>query len=158
VHPRAEALVFAAARTQLVSTVIRPALDEGKVVLCDRFVDSSVAYQGFARGVGEQDILTLNAWATDGLFADLVVLLNLEPEEGLRRTGGHPDRFEGEELAFHAKVADAYLRIAEEHPDRFSVVDAGGTPEEVHERVRECLDRVLGLGADVGSKERGGPT
>jgi dTMP kinase len=158
VHPRAEALVFAAARTQLVSAVIRPALDEGKVVLCDRFVDSSVAYQGFARGVGEQDILTLNAWATDGLFPDLVVLLHLEPEEGLRRTGGNPDRFEGEELAFHAKVADAYLRIAEEHPDRFSVVDGGGTPEGVHERVRESLDTVLGLAADVGSKERGGPT
>lgn len=143
VHPRAEALLFAAARTQLVSTVIRPGLGEGKVVLCDRFVDSSVAYQGVARGVGEQDILTLNAWATEGLFPDLVVLLHVEPEEGLRRAGENPDRFEAEELAFHAKVADAYLKIAEEHPDRFHVVDASGSPEVVHERVREGLDRVL---------------
>jgi dTMP kinase len=144
VDPRAEALVFAAARAHLVSTVIRPALEEGKVVLCDRFVDSSVAYQGFGRGLGEQDVLTLNAWATQGLFPDLVILLHLEPEQGLARSGGVPDRFESEDLAFHAKVADAYLRIAEEHPDRFHVVDANGTTEEVHELVKAGLDRVLG--------------
>jgi dTMP kinase len=143
VDPRAEALVFAAARAQLVTTVIRPALDEGKVVLCDRFVDSSVAYQGFGRGLGEQDVLTLNAWATQGLFPDLVILLNLEPEEGLARAGEDRDRIEGEDLAFHAKVADAYLRIAEEHPDRFHVVDATKSPEEVHEQVQDGLNRVL---------------
>jgi dTMP kinase len=158
VHPRAEALVFAAARTQLVSTVIRPALDEGKVVLCDRFVDSSVAYQGVARGVGEQDILTLNAWATEGLFPDLVILLHIEPEEGLRRAGENPDRIEAEELAFHAKVADAYLKIAEEHPDRFHVVDANGTPETVHERVRTGLDRVLAPEPEPGTTNPGEPT
>src|SRR5204863_3020035 len=78
VDPRAEALVFAAARAQLVSAVIRPALEEGKIVLCDRFVDSSLAYQGTGRGLGEPDVLTLNAWATQGLFPDLVILLNLE--------------------------------------------------------------------------------
>jgi dTMP kinase len=157
VHPRAEALVFAAARTQLVSAIIRPALDEGKVVLCDRFVDSSIAYQGIARGVGEQDILTLNAWGTEGLFPDLVILLHLEPEEGLRRAGTSPDRIEAEELAFHARVADAYLKIAEEHPDRFHVVDASGTPEEVHELVQKGLDPVLAPEAEVG-RDRGGPT
>jgi dTMP kinase len=156
VHPRAEALVFAAARTQLVATVIRPALDEGKVVLCDRFVDSSVAYQGFARGVGEQDILTLNAWATESLFPDLVVLLHIEPEEGLRRAGESPDRIEAEELAFHAKVADAYLKIAEEHPDRFHVVDANGAPEAVHDQVKVGLDRVLGPEARPGGPDQEG--
>lgn len=143
VDPRAETLVFAAARAQLVATVIRPALADGKIVLCDRFVDSSVAYQGVARGLGEQDVLTLNAWATQGLFPDLVVLLHLDPEEGLARAGEDLDRIEAEDLAFHAKVADAYLRIAEEHPDRFHVVDAKGTPEQVHERVRQALDVVL---------------
>ncbi len=143
VDPRAEALVFAAARAQLVTTVIRPALDEGKVVLCDRFIDSSVAYQGAARGLGEQDVLALNAWATQGLFPDLVILLHIEPEQGLARASDERDRFESEDLAFHAKVADAYLRIADEHPDRFHVVDAQGTPEEVHARVREGLDRLL---------------
>jgi dTMP kinase len=143
VDPRAEALVFAAARAQLVVTVIRPALDEGKVVLCDRFIDSSVAYQGAARGLGEQDVLALNAWATQGLFPDLVILLHIEPEEGLARANDERDRFESEDLAFHAKVADAYLKIADEHPNRFHVVDARGTPEEVHGRVREGLDRLL---------------
>jgi dTMP kinase len=145
VDPRAEALLFAAARAQLVSEVIRPALDEGKFVLCDRFVDSSVAYQGFARGLGEQDVLALNAWATQGMFPDLVILLYIEPEEGLARAGEALDRIEGEDLAFHAKVADAYLKIAEDHPDRFRVIDARGTPDEVFERVKEALDGVIGV-------------
>jgi dTMP kinase len=143
VDPRAEALVFAAARAQLVATVIRPALADGKIVLCDRFVDSSLAYQGFGRGVGEQDVLTLNAWATQGLFPDLVILLNIDPEEGLARAGENLDRIEAEDLAFHVRVADAYLRIAEEHPDRFHVVDASVAPEEVHKHVREAMDRIL---------------
>ncbi|MEX2421494.1 MAG: dTMP kinase, partial [Actinomycetota bacterium] len=87
IEPRTEALLFGAARSQMVSTVIRPALESGKVVICDRYIDSSVAYQGFARGVGETDVLSLNVWATQGLFPDLVVLLHVEPEEGLRRAG-----------------------------------------------------------------------
>jgi dTMP kinase len=107
--------------------------------------------------VGEQDILTLNAWATEGLFPDLVVLLHLEPEEGLRRAGTSPDRIEAEELAFHARVADAYLKIAEEHPDRFHVVEASGTPEEVHELVQKGLDPVLAPQAELG-RDRGGPS
>jgi dTMP kinase len=143
VEPRTEALLFAAARSQLVATVIRPALEAGKVVLCDRFVDSSLAYQGVARGLGEQDVLTLNVWATQGLFPDLVVLLHLEPEQGMSRAQGDPDRIESEDAAFHAKVADAYLRIAEEHPERFAVVDAGKPEEEVHKEVAEALLRLL---------------
>jgi dTMP kinase len=143
VEPRTEALLFAAARSQLVTTVIRPALDAGKVVLCDRYIDSSLAYQGVARGLGEQDVLTLNVWATQGLFPDLVVLLHLEPDEGAARATGDPDRIESEDATFHAKVADAYLRIAEEHPERFAVVDASRTEEEVHKEIRETLIRVL---------------
>jgi dTMP kinase len=140
---RAEALLFAASRAQHVSTVIRPALAEGKVVICDRYIDSSLAYQGDARGLGEQDVLTLNVWATQGLFPDLVILLHLEPEAGLLRSLEEPDRIEMEGADFHAKVADAYLRIAEEHPERFVVVDADDTPEHVHERVVEAMQRVL---------------
>ena len=143
VEPRTEALLFAAARSQLVTTVIRPALQEGKVVLCDRYVDSSLAYQGVARGLGEQDVLTLNVWATQGLFPDLVVLLHLEPEEGMTRAAGDLDRIESEDVAFHVKVADAYLRIAEEHPERFVVVDASKTEEEVQKEVAEALLRLL---------------
>jgi len=142
--PRAEALLFAASRAQLVSTVIRPALEEGKVVLCDRYIDSSVAYQGVARGLGEQDVLTLNAWATQGLFPELTILLDVEPQYGLLRSEGVADRIESEDPTFHAKVAEAYLKIAEDHPERCVVVDADGTEDEVGARVREALDKVLG--------------
>jgi dTMP kinase len=143
VEPKTEALLFAAARAQHVATVIRPALAAGKVVFCDRYIDSSLAYQGWARGLGEQDVLTLNVWATQGLFPDLVVLLHLEPEAGLVRMLEEPDRIEMEGADFHAKVSDAYLRIAEEHPERIVVVDADGPPDVVHDRVKEALDRVL---------------
>jgi dTMP kinase len=142
-EPRTEALLFAASRAQHVSSVIRPALAEGKVVITDRYVDSSLAYQGDARGLGEQDVLTLNVWATQGLFPDLVILLHLEPEAGLMRSLEEPDRIEMEGGDFHAKVADAYLRIAEEHPERFVVIDSDGPPEKVHDQVVEAMQRVL---------------
>lgn len=143
IEPRTEALLFAAARAQHVASVIRPALAEGKVVICDRYIDSSVAYQGWGRGLGEQDVLTLNVWATQGLFPDLVILLHLEPEAGLLRSLEEPDRIEMESGDFHAKVSNAYLKIAEEHPERFVVIDANASPEIVHERVKEALGRVL---------------
>ena len=143
IEPKTEALLFAASRAQHVASVIRPALAEGKVVISDRYIDSSLAYQGSARGLGEQDVLTLNVWATQGLFPDLVLLLHLEPEAGLLRSLEEPDRIEVEGQDFHAKVADAYLRIAEEHPERFVVVDADQPPEKVHEHVVQALGRVL---------------
>jgi dTMP kinase len=153
-EPKTEALLFAASRAQHVTTVIRPALAEGKVVICDRYIDSSLAYQGGARGLGEQDVLTLNVWATQGLFPDLVVLLHLEPEAGLLRSLEEPDRIEMEGADFHAKVADAYLRIAEEHPERFVVVDADDAPEKVHEQVVRAMERVLKERAEEGDGER----
>ncbi len=140
---RSEALLFSAARAQTVSSIIRPAMSDGKVVLCDRYIDSSLAYQGWARGLGEQDVLTLNVWATQGLFPDLVVLLHLEPDRGLLRSTEAPDRLEMEGQSFHAKVADAYLTIAEEHPERFVVVDADRTPDEVFEDVKAAIGKVL---------------
>ena len=141
--PRAEALLFAASRAQTVTAVIRPALAEGKVVICDRYVDSSLAYQGWARGLGEQDVLTLNVWATQGLFPDLVVLLHLEPEKGLLRSTDRPDRMELEGGDFHAKVADAYLKIAEEHPERFVVIDADRGTDAVAADIRAALDKAI---------------
>ncbi|MGZ8571951.1 MAG: dTMP kinase [Actinomycetota bacterium] len=140
---RAEALLFAASRAQTVAQVIRPALAEGKVVICDRYVDSSLAYQGWARGLGEADVLSLNVWATQGLFPDLVILLHIEPERGLERSTDDPDRMEREGPAFLAKVADAYLRIAEEHPERFVVVDADRGPNVVFDDIRVSLDKAL---------------
>jgi dTMP kinase len=141
---RAEALLFAASRAQTVADVIRPALAEGKVVICDRYVDSSLAYQGWARGLGEPDVLSLNVWATQGLFPDMVILLHLEPERGLARSEDEPrDRMELEGQLFLAKVADAYLRIAEEHPERFVVVDADQEQAKVFDAVKDALDRAV---------------
>jgi dTMP kinase len=150
VDARAEALLFAASRAQHVARVIRPALEEGRVVLCDRYLDSSLAYQGAGRGLGEQDVLSLNVWATQGLFPDLAILLNLEPDRGLNRVGEDVDRIEAEDEAFHARVADAFIRIAEDHPERFVVIPADEPPDVVHGRIREALSRFF--------KEGGGGT
>lgn len=155
---RSEALLFAAARAQTVANVIRPALAEGKIVICDRYVDSSLAYQGWGRGLGEQDVLTLNVWATQGLFPDLVILLHLEPERGLLRSTEAPDRMELEGQDFHAKVADAYLRIAEEHPERFVLIDADQPPAEVFDDVRAAVDKVLEGFEHSNGSEAGPPT
>jgi len=152
VDARAEALLFAASRAQHVSHVIRPALEEGKVILCDRYLDSSLAYQGTGRGLGEQDVLSLNVWATQGLFPDLVILLHLEPDQGLSRIGGEQDRIESEDVAFHSKVADAFLKIAEDHPERFRVIDASGPPDEVHGRVQEELERFFAREDEAGGE------
>jgi len=152
VDARAEALLFAASRAQHVSHVIRPALEEGKVILCDRYLDSSLAYQGTGRGLGEQDVLSLNVWATQGLFPDLVILLHLEPDQGLSRIGGDQDRIESEDVAFHAKVADAFLKIAEDHPERFRVIDASGPPDQVHGRVQEELERFFAREDEAGGE------
>ncbi|MGH2711670.1 MAG: dTMP kinase [Actinomycetota bacterium] len=139
----AEALLFAASRAQHVSKVIRPALEEGKIVLCDRYLDSSLAYQGAGRGLGEQDVLSLNVWATQGLFPDLVFLLHMDPDKSRERILEDPDRIESEDHAFHAKVAEAFIRIAEDHPERFVVIDADAPPDVVHERVKNELIKFL---------------
>jgi dTMP kinase len=151
IDARAEALLFAASRAQHVSHVIRPALEEGKFVLCDRYLDSSLAYQGAGRGLGEQDVLSLNVWATQGLFPDLAILLNMQPDKSLARVEGEPDRIESEDQSFHSRVADAFLKIAEDHPERFVVVDADASPEVVQDRVRQALLRYL----EVTDEERG---
>jgi dTMP kinase len=136
--PKTETLLFAASRAQHVAEVIRPALDRDAVVLSDRYVDSSIAYQGLARGLGEDDVLHLNVWATDELLPDIVVLLHLDPETGLNRAG-RGDRMEQEDMAFHQKVADAYLHLAREYPSRFTVVDASGSVEQVHAQIRTAI-------------------
>jgi dTMP kinase len=143
---RTEALLYAAARAQHVDEVIRPALEKGTVVLCDRFVDSSVAYQGAARGLGEAQVAELNAWATGGLAPDLVVLLDLEPDEGLRRAAAaaDADRIERAGEAFHRTVAAAYRRRAEEDPDRYLVLDARRPVEELHASIRTAVLARLG--------------
>ena len=136
---KTEALLYAASRAQHVEQVIRPALEEGKIVLCDRFIDSSLAYQGVARGLGEEDVLRLNIWSTDETLPDLVILLHLDPAIGLSRTKGNPDRIEQEDLTFHKKVGEAYLQLAREFPSRFAVIDGTASIEEIHRQVKAAI-------------------
>lgn len=144
---KTEALLYAAARAQHVAQVIRPALEEGTIVLCDRFVDSSLAYQGLARGLGEEDVLQLNRWATDEVLPDLVVLLDIDPEVGLARTEGNPDRIEQEDVAFHRKVAEAYQHLAKQYPSRFATVDGSRGVWVVQAEVQGIVKTFLRLEA-----------
>jgi dTMP kinase len=136
--PFAELLLFSAARADLLSRVVRPALEGGGTVVADRFADSSVAYQGGARELGTSYVLSLVDTTIDGLWPDLTLLLRVEPEIGLGRAGGE-DRFEAEGLDLQRAVAEAYDEIALIASDRVVVVDAEGTVEEVHERVMTAV-------------------
>jgi dTMP kinase len=144
VAPQAEALLFAAARAQLVAEVIRPALARGADVLSDRFVHSSLAYQGVARGLGYEQVESVNRWATGGVWPDLVVLLNLDAKLGLDRAQG-TDRFEAQELPFHEAVARSFLELAGRDPAHFVVVDADAPVDQVAARVRAAVLPRLGV-------------
>lgn len=142
---RSEALLYAAARAQHVDDVILPALEKGAVVLCDRFIDSSIVYQGVARGLGDDQVAELNRWATGALVPELTILLDVDPKEGLRRAtdGRDADRLESAGLAFHQRVRDAYRRLAAADPDRYLVMDATRPVEELHDEIRtEVLRRL----------------
>jgi dTMP kinase len=134
----AEALLYAAARAQLVAEVIRPALERGATVIADRFVDSSLAYQGCARGLGVDEVLGVNRLATGDLLPDRTLLLELEAGAAASRRGA-PDRIESEDAAFHRAVAEGFASAARRFPDRITVVDASGTPEQVAGRVRRAV-------------------
>lgn len=136
---RAEALLYAAARADHAARVIRPALERGAVVISDRYIDSSVAYQGYARGLGADVVRDLSLWATSGLEPDLVVVLDVDPSVGLARVG-KPDRLEAEPVAFHRQVRDAFVDIARRDPARYLVVDASLSIDAIADLVR---DRVL---------------
>jgi len=136
--PLAELLLFLAARADLTARVIRPALEAGHDVVCDRFADSSVAYQGAARGLGVGEVISLTDAASDGLWPDLTLLLRVDPETGLGRAEGG-DRFESEGLELQRAVAVAYEEIAKIASDRVVAIDGSGTVEEVHARVMEVV-------------------
>ena len=153
-HPRAEALLFAAARAELVDAVIRPALERGAVVLCDRYLDSSLAYQGDARGLGRGPVTEVNRFATGGLLPDLVVLLDLDPASGLRRRSGELDRIEAQDLAFHRRVRQAFCDLAAANPGRFAVVDGAAPVAEVAAGVQAAA---LALLEGSGEPQGGAP-
>lgn len=139
VDARTEALLYAADRAYHVATVIRPALERGAVVLGDRYIDSSLAYQGAARSLGVDEIASLSAWATQGLYPSLTFLLDLPPEVGARRRTDAPDRMERESMDFHERVRHEYLRLADAEPERIIVIDAVGTVDEVFSEIRGVL-------------------
>jgi dTMP kinase len=132
IDPRAEALLYAAARAQLVAEQLRPLLEAGDIVLLDRFVDSSLAYQGAGRRLGVEEIRALNEFGTGGLRPDRTLLLRIDPAAGLARISDRPaDRLEREDGGFFAAVAAAYDELAAAEPDRIAVIDASRPPEAV---------------------------
>lgn len=149
----AELLLYAAGRAQHLREVIRPALEAGQVVLCDRFSDATLAYQGYGRGLDIATIRDLDRIVTGALKPHLTLLLDLAPESGLARARGrnasrgmHGEaRFENEEMAFHRRVRDGYLHLARQEPDRIRIVDAGRPPEAVQEEVRKLVDGLVGF-------------
>ncbi len=143
VSPRTEALLYATDRAHHVDTVIRPALGRGAVVLTDRYLDSSVAYQGDGRALGADEVERLSLWATDGLLPALTVLLDLDPEVGLRRLTGAPDRLESAGLDFHVRTRRAFLDRAAQDPARWLVLDAGQAPDAIHAAIAERVDALL---------------
>jgi dTMP kinase len=147
----AEILLYEASRAQLVDQVIRPALAAGEIVLCDRFFDSTTAYQGHARGIDLARIRELNRAATGGLVPDRTILLDIDPAVGLARaTAESADRLESEDLAFHRRVRDGFLVIAAEEPARVRVVDAAGPVEQVADRVAGALQDLPALAPWLG--------
>jgi dTMP kinase len=139
IGPEAEALLFAAARAELVAQVIRPALEEGRVVVSDRYLDSSLAYQGAARGLGVDEVARINRWATGGLVPDLTFLLEIDPAAAAARAG-EADRFEEEGAALQREVGAAYERLAAADPERWRRVDADRPPDEVHADVMAAVE------------------
>src|SRR5687768_10088255 len=140
--PWAEALLYAASRAEVVAEVVRPALDRGADVLLDRYLDSSIVYQGIGRGLGVDEVLEINLLATGGLLPDRTFVLAVPPETSSARVGSKPDRIEREDNAFHARVAAGYQELADLFPDRVVVLDGSLDPDTLAERIQGELQRV----------------
>jgi len=146
-NPRAEALLFAAARSDHVERLIRPALAEGKWVICDRFLDSSRAYQGGGSGLSDADILALHKIGSQGMLPDKTLLIEVSPANVASRLAERDrdgtDRIGGRDAAFHAKVSRAFFIIANSEPRRYAIIDGNGTPEATHRQVVEAIEPLL---------------
>ncbi|MDP4099157.1 dTMP kinase [Paenibacillus sp. P96] len=145
---RTEALLYAAARRQHLVEKVAPAIEAGMLVLCDRFVDSSLVYQGYARGLGMEEVGSINRFAVDSWQPDLTFYLDIEPEQGLARIAAHREnevnRLDMEDISFHHKVREGYLHLVHQHPERIVVIDAAQQPEQVLQQMIEILaKRVL---------------
>ena len=141
--PRTEALLYAASRRQHLVEKVWPALKEGKIVICDRYLDSSLAYQGGARGLGVDEVLNVNLFATENTWPDLTLLFDIKPEVGLARIASNAsrevNRLDLEKLEFHNKVRDTFLALAKKYPDRYVIIDASQSREEVAKATLEAI-------------------
>jgi dTMP kinase len=141
---RAEALLYAASRAQHVAEIIAEAVEGGKIVISDRYTDSSLAYQSFGRGLEQKRLEVINEWATGGLEPDLTILLDIPADKGLRRTSRSlADRIEQENLEFHDRVSKGFLRVAKKFPRRIRVVNASRDVEEIHQEVVKIVGKLL---------------
>lgn len=158
--PRMEAMLFAAARSDHVEQLIRPAIERGAIVLCDRFVDSSRVYQGVTGGLSPDFMETLEKVTVNGMMPDMTIIFDIDPIEGLRRadarrsSGDAPDRFEKETVEMHRQRREAFLAIAEAEPDRCVVIDAASSPDEVDDAVTEAVFSRLETRARANGKKR----
>lgn len=144
-NPLTELFLFAVARAQLVAEVIRPALDQNRIVLCDRYTESTLAYQGYGRGLDLETIQSINSIATGGLRPDIIFLLDLDVKDGLQRKGAAitKDRFEQEEIPFHRRVRQGYVTMANADPDRWRVLDAAQPKSKTGKLIGQELDKLL---------------
>lgn len=151
IEPMAELFLYEACRAQLVKQIIRPALSKGRVVVCDRFTDSTLAYQGYGRGLDIGAINGMNALATSGLAPDMTLIIDISPEAGLKRAfarmegrqGAKEDRFENEGLKFHAKVREGYLKIAASDPKRVRVINGEREISSVHKEICDIINEMI---------------
>ena len=140
-----EVLLYMAARSQLVEEVIMPALKDGKIVLCDRFLDSTVVYQGFGNGVDMSIIKKIGKFATQGVVPDLTLLFDIDTEKGLSRIGKVKDRIERRSLEYHKKVRQGYLELAKQEPGRIKLIEVNADKETIHASVRKYVNKLAGL-------------
>ncbi|KAA9107566.1 dTMP kinase [Microbacterium rhizomatis] len=155
VAPRAEALLYAADRAHHIATVVRPALQRGEIVIQDRYLDSSVAYQGAGRVLDSGEVRELSLWAAEGLLPDITVLLDVDPATARGRIDADDkpfDRLEAEHGSFHERVREAFLTLAGNEPERFLVLDASRPVDELAAAVRAKVDEVLSRSGDVGTR------
>lgn len=140
-----EALLYASSRAQLVNEIILPQINDGNIVLCDRFVDSSIVYQGIARGIGEDIIININNIATSFLTPDITFFLKISPEKALKRKKQQKilDRLENEKINFYNKVYDGYLNLAKKYPDRIKVIDASKDIDTIHKNIIKEFEKLL---------------
>ncbi len=144
ISPTAELMLFAACRAQLVAQVIRPSLQQGKVVVCDRFTDSTLAYQGYGRGLSRETIKKINELAVQGIKPDLTILLDIPVQKGLaRKQSNTTDRFETEDISFHNRMRNGYLKLAAEEPERWLVIDANLPRATVGKMVWDKVNQLL---------------